>query len=59
MLFECADLDYISSSGLRLLITIYKHQRAIGHRCLIAHVNNRVKEVFEVGGFMMLFEWED
>lgn len=59
VLLECADLNYISSSGLRLLLNIYRHQRAIGRRSLIAHVKDHVKEVFEVGGFFMLFELED
>ena len=59
MLLECANLNYISSSGLRLLLNIYRHQRAIGRRSLIAHVKDHVKEVFEVGGFFMLFELED
>ena len=56
---DCTDLDYISSSGLRLLINIYKHQRAIGRRSIISHIKDHVKDVFEVGGFFMLYEQED
>ena len=28
---DCSELKYISSSGLRLLLNIYKHQCTIGH----------------------------
>jgi anti-sigma B factor antagonist len=56
---DCADLTYISSSGLRLFINIYNHQHSIGRRSIIAHVKDNVKDVFEIGGFLMLFELED
>ena len=59
VLIDCTDLDYISSSGLRLLISIYKHQRTIGRRSIIAHIKDHVRNVFEVGGFFMLYEEEE
>lgn len=59
IMIDCTDLDYISSSGLRLFIVIYKHQHDIGRRCMMTHVKDKVKDVFEIGGFFMLFEQED
>ena len=59
MVVDCADLTYISSSGLRLFINIYNHQHSIGRRSIIAHAKDNVKDVFEIGGFLMLFELED
>ncbi len=56
---DCAELTYISSSGLRLLINIYKHQHTIGKRSIVTHVQPNVSDVFEVGGFFMLYETED
>ena len=56
---DCGELNYISSSGLRLLINIYKHHHAIGRRSIVTHVKENVKDVFEVGGFFMLYEIED
>ena len=56
---DCAELTYISSSGLRLLINIYKHQHTIGKRSIVTHVQPNVSDVFEVGGFYMLYETED
>jgi anti-sigma B factor antagonist len=55
---DCSGLDYISSSGLRLFIGIYKHQHDIGRRCIMTHVCDKLKDVFEIGGFFMLFEQE-
>ncbi len=59
ILVDCAGLTYISSSGLRLLLAIYKHTRRTGHKALLAHANDEVKEVFTVSGFMQLFTIED
>lgn len=55
---DCSGLEYISSSGLRLFIGIYKHQHDIGRRCIMSHVSSKLNDVFEVGGFFVLFEQE-
>jgi len=55
---DCSELEYISSSGLRLFIGIYKHQHSIGRRCILTHVSDTLKDVFDIGGFLMLFEQE-
>lgn len=55
---DCSELEYISSSGLRLFIGIYKHQHDIGRRCIMTHVSDKLKDVFEIGGFFMLYEQE-
>ena len=55
---DCSGLEYISSSGLRLFIGIYKHQHDIGRRCIMTHVSDKLKDVFEIGGFFMLYEQE-
>lgn len=59
VVIDCADLSYISSSGLRLLLNIYKHQHAIGRRSILTHINDHVRDVFDVGGFFMLYEEEE
>lgn len=56
---DCKDLTYISSSGLRLLLSIYKYTRRTGHQITIAHINEDIKEVFSVSGFTKLFKIED
>lgn len=56
VLIDCSQLTYISSSGLRMLLSLYKHQRSTGHRVLIANINEDIEDVFRVSGFLQLFE---
>ncbi|MBR5654471.1 MAG: STAS domain-containing protein [Prevotella sp.] len=56
---DCAELDYISSSGLRILLNIYKHVRKNGHKAYLRQPSDDVKEVLQIGGFLQLFEQED
>ena len=59
IVLECRELDYISSSGLRILLNIYKNARRSGHRAFIRNLNEEVTEVFRIGGFLQLFELID
>ena len=56
VLIDCSQLIYISSSGLRMLLSLYKHQRSTGHRVLVANINEDIEDVFRVSGFLQLFE---
>jgi anti-sigma B factor antagonist len=52
------DLDavhYISSSGLRALLTARRQSRSRGGDVLLCSLRPRVKEVFEMVGFMSVF----
>ena len=53
---DCREQDYISSSGLRILLNIYKSTRRNGRRAFISHLNEEVTDVFRIGGFLQLFE---
>lgn len=44
------DLEYISSAGLRVLLSAHKKLAAIG-KMVVKNVNEVVAEVFEVTGF--------
>ena len=48
--FDFEKLDYISSAGLRVLLSAQKTMNRQG-RMKIAHVNEIIMEVFEVTGF--------
>lgn len=58
ILFDCAQLDYIASSGLRILISILKSARANGHKVVLKDVNDEIKNVFKLTGFISLFDFE-
>lgn len=47
---DCEKLDYISSAGLRVLLTAHKTMSSKSGMRLI-HINEVVQEVFEVTGF--------
>ena len=58
ILIDCSQLNYISSSGLRILLNLYKHVRANGHTATLKGMNEEVEEVFYVSGFLGLFKKE-
>ena len=47
---DMADLEYISSAGLRVLLSAQKTMNKQG-TMKIAHVKNAIMEIFEVTGF--------
>lgn len=55
---DFTDLEYISSSGLRLLLTLRKQTMAKGGSVTIAHINNEIRQVFTITGFINLFEFK-
>ena len=59
VIIECKELEYIASSGLRILLNILKGAKAGGSRVVMSHVNDDIKNVFKLTGFIDLFEFED
>ena len=56
IVLDCSALEYISSSGLRLLLTIRKEAAAKGGKVVIRHISDDIKSVFMMTGFYNLFE---
>ena len=56
IILDCSNLEYISSSGLRLLLTIRKEASAKGGMVIVEHINDDIKKVFMMTGFYNLFE---
>ena len=52
---DFSDLDYISSSGLRVLLMLYKKMTAKNGKMVITGCNEMVSEIFEVTGFSDIF----
>jgi len=48
-------LEFISSSGLRLMLTLNKQAKAKGGKVIIAGANDEIKKVFKITGFANLF----
>ena len=49
--FDFAQVEYISSAGLRLVIALQKQVMETGNRLIIRNINKVVAEVFKVSGF--------
>ena len=58
VVFECKELEYIASSGLRILLDVLKKTKARGKRVVMRNLNEEIKNVFKITGFINLFEFE-
>ena len=55
VVFDFADLQYISSAGLRILMTAHKAMAAAGGAMKVLHPNAMVRGVFEITGLSSVF----
>lgn len=58
VVIDCNKLEYIASSGLRILINILKGAKAGGSKVILRGVNDDIKNVFKLTGFISIFEFE-
>jgi anti-anti-sigma factor len=58
VIIDCTNLEYIASSGLRILISILKGAKAGGSKVVLRGVNDDIKNVFKLTGFISIFEFE-
>ena len=55
VVIDCKELNYISSSGLRIILNVFKHTRGNGHKAILKNLSDDVVEVFNLSGFLQLF----
>ena len=58
VIINCTELEYIASSGLSILLSILKGAKASGSKVVMQGVNDDIKNVFKLTGFISLFEFE-
>lgn len=58
VIIECARLDYIASSGLRILLGILKASKTSGSHVVLRNMNDDIKSVFTMTGLINLFDVE-
>ena len=58
VVIDCSGLEYIASSGLRILIGILKAAKATGSKVTMRNVSDDIKNVFKLTGFINLFDFE-
>ena len=59
VIIDCKGLEYIASSGLRILISILKGAKAGGSKVVLKNMNEDIKSVFKLTGFINIFEIEE
>ena len=59
IVLDCKELSYISSSGLRIFLTIRKAAAGKGGKVIVRDINNEIRQVFRMTGFLNLFEIQE
>ena len=58
IVIDCSEMTYISSSGLRIFLTLRKAAAVKGGKVIIKNINDDIRGVFIMTGFLNLFEIE-
>lgn len=56
LVIDCAELEYISSAGLRFFMQLKRESEAKGGKVTICHLNEDVSDIFRMSGFHNIFE---
>ena len=59
IVLDCSEMTYISSSGLRIFLTLRKAAAAAGGKVIVKKISPDIRQVFMITGFLNLFEIED
>ena len=57
-IIDCKDLEYISSSGLRIFLTVRKAAAAQGGSVIVKGMKDAIRNIFMMTGFLNLFQIE-
>jgi anti-sigma B factor antagonist len=56
ILVECSKMDYVSSSGLRILLMALKKISLAKGKFVLCGLQENIREIFEISGFTSIFE---
>ena len=59
VILDCKEMSYISSSGLRIFLTIRKAAAPKGSKVIVRGISPDIRNVFMMTGFLNLFQIED
>ncbi|MBT5953823.1 STAS domain-containing protein [bacterium] len=57
LIIHCAQLNYISSSGLRVFLMTLKRLKPLKGQLILASMKDSIKEIFNISGFSPLFKF--
>ena len=55
IILDCSELNYISSSGLRVFLVIQKKMVALKGQFKLCNLQPGIKEIFDISGFSSIF----
>lgn len=58
IVLDCEKMEYLSSSGLRVVLSTHKQITALGGRLIVRNLNNEVRSVFDLTGFSFMLKIE-
>lgn len=56
IIVECSNMDYVSSSGLRILLMALKKITQLKGKFMLCGLQDNIREIFEISGFTNIFE---
>jgi anti-sigma B factor antagonist len=56
ILVDCENLDYVSSSGLRVFLVTLKSLNKLKGKFVLCNLQESIIDIFEVSGFITIFE---
>ncbi|MGE5394149.1 MAG: STAS domain-containing protein [Candidatus Saccharibacteria bacterium] len=56
LIFNCSEVDYISSSGLRVFLVAQKKALSIHGKLYLCNLQPAIQEIFRISGFSNLFK---
>src|SRR5262249_6761564 len=59
LLLNMAEISYVSSAGLRVVLSAAKRMRSVGGQFWLCSLNEHTKEIFEVTGFSRFLNISD
>ena len=58
LVFDCDKLEYLSSSGLRIILSAHKQVTARGGKFILRNLNREVRSVIDLTGFSRILTIE-
>ena len=58
LVFDCEKMEYISSSGLRVILTAHKSVVSKGGKFILRNLNSEIKSVIDITGFSRILTIE-
>lgn len=58
LVFDCTEMEYISSSGLRVVLKAHKQVTAEGGKFIMRNLNREVRSVIDLTGFSRILTIE-